>query len=549
MLRRRFNYASHHPGQTQRGAAFIVMLVIMVLGITSILVGSLSSAGVQISRDMNTAQVLAQAKEALIGKSLAYTDYPGSLPCPDTDDDGVSDAGGGSECPQYIGRLPWKTLGIPDLRDATGERLWYTLSRNVRRYDSVRPLNSDTPGTLNVTGTYADSNLMAIVFAPGASTAAQSRSTTQTAFCSTTRTTIVQSLCAANYLEGSNNDPSPGATPNVNYQSSGPYPFNDQIIAITHDQLFQRVEQRVGREIKSILTQYYNAWGAYPFAAPFEDPSASSFTGASATFSGLLPIGDNIQPTWASVPTYSFSGSGNLNHCELRDGAASNSRWRCLDINISAGETITITGTLNNVGRGLWRPHNVSNICEVRARDSGGTDVLTTSVLDNVTLTVSLNSTGSANIVFQAKGKAGHASLQRIEFRDILDYTTAITSNSDTSSCPPAATNAVIPTWLFNDGTNGNNWHHVAYYSVAQEFAPGGDHTCTTNPCLTVNGQGGGGSKNGVVVMTGRAIAGAHPSGTLSDYLEGENLTPADYTFENQTRSPTFNDRVIVIAP
>ncbi len=29
---------------------------------------------------------------------------------------------------QRLGRLPWKTLGLPDLRDAFGERLWYAVS-------------------------------------------------------------------------------------------------------------------------------------------------------------------------------------------------------------------------------------------------------------------------------------------------------------------------------------------------------------------------------------------------------------------------------------
>ncbi|MDO8312762.1 MAG: hypothetical protein Q7T25_12560, partial [Sideroxyarcus sp.] len=445
----------------------------------------------------------------------------------------------------------WKTLGLPDLRDSAGERLWYTLSRNVRRYNSVRPLNSDTAGTLNVTGSYADSNLIALVFAPGSNTSTQRRSSTQTASCSTTGTTIVESFCAANYLEGSNDDPSPGAAPNLNYQNANAgIEFNDQLLAISHDQLFATVEKRIAKEIKNVLNTYYAAWGAFPYAAPFADPSASSFTGQAspATYNGLLPIGDNVMPTWSGVPAPVFSGSGSYNYCELRDGAATNSRWRCIDILISAGETITISRTLNNVGRGLWRPHNINDICEVRARNSGVT-VLATSVLNNVSVTGTLNANGSATIVFQAQGKAGFGSLQRIELRDIRDYSTDIRVNSNTAVCSPAPTSPVIPAWLFDDATDGNNWHQVAYYSVAQQFAPGGDHTCTTSPCLTVNGQGGGNGIRALVVMTGRAIAGAHPSGTLSDYLEGENLTSADYIFENQNRSATFNDQVIIIAP
>lgn len=537
----------------QRGAALMVMLVIMVVGAATFLVSSFSNFGLQIVRDQHTAIALAQARDALIGHAVTYTDYPlGNLPCPDTDDDGTADAGGSDNCPQYIGRLPWKTLGLPDLRDSAGERLWYTLSRNVRRYALVRPINSDTNGTLNVTGTKAENNLIAIVFAPGSNVDSQSRSGAQSVLCTTTGTTILENRCAANYLEGSNDDPSPGSAPNVNYQNANTgVTFNDQIVTVSRDQIFSAVEKRVGHEIKNVLNTYYTAWGAYPFAAPFSNPSTSSFTGQAspAIYYGLLPIGDIIIPNWASIPVVTFSGSGSYSSCELRDGSATDSRWRCYDISISPGEIITITGTLNHVGLGLWRPHHIGNICEVRARDSSDTRVLTTSVLDNVSVSGSLNSDGSATIVFQAQGKSGFGTLKRIELRDILDYTTDIRTNTNTSDCSPTPTSPVIPTWLFDDATKGNNWHQFAYYSIANEFAPGGDHTCTTSPCLTVNGQGGGGNIHAVVVMTGSALNGVtFPSASLADYLEGENATPSDYIFQNGNRSSAFNDQVIGIA-
>jgi hypothetical protein len=559
----------------QRGAAFIVMLVILVMGVATVLVSSLSSAGLKIARDEKTAEVLAQAKDALIGNAasdidLANRHYPGSLPCPDTDDDGAADAGGGSECPQYIGRLPWKTLGLPDLRDASGERLWYTLSRNVRRYAAVRPLNSDTQGTLNVAGSFAAGNQIAIVFAPGRAISGQSRSTAQTAPCPSwtpVNTSVAESLCAKNYLEGTNDNPSPGAAPNVAYQSSDAgIDFNDQLITISHDQLFATVEKRVAREIKTVLNTYDEAWrgtapvGAYPFAAIFASPSVSFFRGSAspATYSGLLPVGDDVQPTWADLPNVDFpSGGGSIpgGACELRNGLAPNgdpalnSRWRCDDIILSAGKTIVITATLNNVGRGLWRPYNINNICEVRAKDASDNNVLITTLLDNVSVTGTLNTDGSATIVLQGQGKTGGSSLNRIELRDIKDYATDIVSFNDYPNCStqqPTTNAPLIPKWLFNNPTHGNNWHHVAYYSVAEKFSPGRNRTCAPTPCLTVNGTA---NNNAVVIMTGRTIAGAHPSGTLSDYLEGQNLTPADYTFENQPRSATFNDQVIVVAP
>ena len=35
------------------------------------------------------------------------------------------------------GRLPWKTLAIPDLRDGAGERLWYAVSVRFKRNNTI----------------------------------------------------------------------------------------------------------------------------------------------------------------------------------------------------------------------------------------------------------------------------------------------------------------------------------------------------------------------------------------------------------------------------
>ncbi len=290
----------NHGRGKQRGAALIVMVVIMAVGSAAFLVNSLNSAGLKIKRDEITAAALAQAKDALIGQAVTYNDYPGSLPCPDTDDDGTSDAGGTTGCPQYIGRLPWKTLGLPDLRDAAGERLWYTLSRNVRRYASVRPLNSDTSGTLNITGTYTANNLMAIVFAPGAPLPTQSRSATQTAPCTTTDippSTEFENVCATNYLEGSNANlskeanPVAGINPNQSYQNANAStPFNDQLISISQNQLFPLVEKRIAKEISNCLQNYASAnLSRYPWAAPLDPSSSPQYNDQSGILFGRLP--------------------------------------------------------------------------------------------------------------------------------------------------------------------------------------------------------------------------------------------------------------------
>lgn len=276
----------------QRGMALMMMLIIVMLGAAAVLASSLRSAALQIDRDKTTADALAQAKEALIGYAARDTNHPGSLPCPDVDDDGLLKMNVdyiGSRCASTIGRLPWKTLGLPELRDGAGEHLWYTVSKPFAAIGSPN-INSDTQGTLNISGTTTASSAIAIIFAPGNVLPSQSRSAAATAPCAATGTTIPQSQCATNYLEGSNAALSTWAAPNVNYQSAASgSAFNDQTIFITHEQLFHPVQMRIAREAKACLDAYAAAnANTYPWAAPVTD--TSNYAGVSNTFFGRLPM-------------------------------------------------------------------------------------------------------------------------------------------------------------------------------------------------------------------------------------------------------------------
>ena len=130
----------HQAITNQRGAALIVMLVIMVMGIAAALVNSLSITALKTAHQEKTAAALAEAKEALISYALSSenaggaTARPGNFPCPDTDVPSPTNPNygiGESSCAAgAIGRLPWKTLGLPELLDEEGEPLWYALSGN-----------------------------------------------------------------------------------------------------------------------------------------------------------------------------------------------------------------------------------------------------------------------------------------------------------------------------------------------------------------------------------------------------------------------------------
>ncbi len=190
--------------QKQRGAAFMVMLVIMIIGVTAYLVSSLSSNALQIKRDENTADALAQAKDALIGYAVTYGDnHPGQgygyLPLPDlgssrngTPDEGnaAGNFSGNTKNLTVIGRLPWRKLGLKPLRDGHGECLWYAVSgsfqnvtmANVLNWDSLGHFdtyssNGTSPGTVSTTGTNYSRRPVAIIFSAGDVLQGQNRQT------------------------------------------------------------------------------------------------------------------------------------------------------------------------------------------------------------------------------------------------------------------------------------------------------------------------------------------------------------------------------------
>lgn len=125
----------------QQGAGLLLALVAVALAMVSVGALALSSAGLAAQRAAASDRALAQAREALIAyaadRPIDARVGPGYLPCPDLDDDGWAESTCGSLSghlgqAERLGRLPWKTLGLPDLRDGHGERLWYAVSTRFK---------------------------------------------------------------------------------------------------------------------------------------------------------------------------------------------------------------------------------------------------------------------------------------------------------------------------------------------------------------------------------------------------------------------------------
>jgi len=267
----------------QRGQAILFVVLLLAVGIGLFTYGAVRSVSLSQQQDVTTRQAFIQVRDALIGWSVARTTTvplpnarPGELPCPDMNNDGFED---GNCVAGAIGRVPWKTLGIPEPKDETGETLWYAIAGPFRIWNlNGTAINSDTKGNITVyqdsSATVLTNEAIAVIFAAGAPLGTQSRNTSATALCPTTGTTIAQNLCAANYLETAatvNNATTNG--PFISAQASST--FNDRLLAITTANLMPVVEQRVARELRAILESYktataalgYNAGaGVYPWA-------------------------------------------------------------------------------------------------------------------------------------------------------------------------------------------------------------------------------------------------------------------------------------------
>lgn len=291
---------------TQRGAALILIMLLIVMGAAAILTSVLSSTALQINRDKITAEALAQAKEALIAYAVtvqissshaANQPRPGELPCPDKHTPG-SALEGTSSTPcsgNALGRLPWKTLGLPDLRDSSGERLWYAVSVNFKNNPRAGTLNSDTPGTITVFSpngnilyngdTSIGTGAVAVVIAPGDVLLRQDglqQDRSSAGFNAASNYLDVATVGGntednANFTDGSSTS---GFIQGKVKDSNGNLIVNDQLLAIAQDNIMQAAQKRVAGEVKQCLLEYASInSGRYPWAVPLNDLTYHDNTG------------------------------------------------------------------------------------------------------------------------------------------------------------------------------------------------------------------------------------------------------------------------------
>ena len=329
----------------QRGALLILLVIALGILAATVFVGMLSSSAIQNERDKKTAAALAEAKTALIGFAVGVdltttSQRPGDLPCPDLNNDGSADPPCSSAASR-LGRLPWKTLGLGDLRDGNGDRLWYAVSTNFKNSPRTGTLNSDQQGTItvrtsdgNVINNGAGSSAaIAVVFSPGAvitrDGAAQPQNRGCTRGSGNDSACLVNETCNSPYVATAKCDPTNyldllvGTEDNADFVDGDPNNgfingiirdpldkekiiVNDKLITISYADIMPLLEKRVAKEVYRCLTDYATQLqnnGRYPWAASLVATTNNppDYSDVSGELFGRLPDTFN----------YTVSNSGN----------------------------------------------------------------------------------------------------------------------------------------------------------------------------------------------------------------------------------------------
>jgi len=384
----------HHsnPKFNQRGASLIVL--VLVLGGLAVVFSSLDGQSIRAERDKKTHEALSEAKLALIGyaarSGLATgAARPGELPCPDANNDGSSDV-----CAvNALGRLPWRTLGINDLRDGDGERLWYAVSTTFKNNPRIYPLNSDTLGTITLRDAAgsllyngsANNGLVAVIVSPGAPMTRQDGVHQVRDVANINNAINYLDIALGednqNFLNGNLN----GFVLGPIKDATGDIILNDKIVSISRHEIMIPVERRVAATVINALLDYFCGSGNVNYD----------------TNTCLAAGGPRSYPHPANFADSTCLGIGNLAAGCASDLTVNHGRLPA-NPNLSWDTASLLLGSNGNwFQRNGWREqvhYAVAPACVIGTTDCDG--------LGFQTLNISLLNTVDANLIVAVGGEA-----------------------------------------------------------------------------------------------------------------------------------------------
>lgn len=240
------------------GFILIALLAMLAMGVLYFVTTQLEAFSLYQREAKSESDSLAQAREALLGYAATYRDDPahstevfGYLPCPDTTGTGDAANSCGNAGEASVGLLPYKKLGLPDLRDGTGGCLWYAVAGSYKNNPNGPVMNWDTQGQFSVRDANgavliapedSQGGAAAVIFVAGAPLAGQTRSAAATEPCR------IDPAQVAKYLDGANAfAPAAGTialTQGPVKDAGGNVTSNDRMAWITPREIFDRVVKR-----------------------------------------------------------------------------------------------------------------------------------------------------------------------------------------------------------------------------------------------------------------------------------------------------------------
>lgn len=519
-------------GNNQHGGALLVMLVILVMGITTAFITSLSSTTLQNRRNHSSAEALARAKEALVGYAATYGDTNpakshGFLPCPDSDGSAGANTEGSSEScgstdVDVLGRLPWRTLDLPPLFDGAGECLWYAVSGKYKNTQSSSTINWDTLGHLqdydsNGNPISSSDEIVAAVIAPGSPlNSNSSRSGSSAPTCGGNYT-------AAAYLDndtvhGINNSNISQGKFILPHEDSSTVSTNDQTIFITRQDIWNGIQKRIARHAKKCLDDYAsgafvtNTDHKYPWAVQLSDATASpTRTGTQNVRFGRFPDVPNTDTSGGSGSCPSSSSP--LSHLTATQISTLNDYIQQVQDALNAYTAPGATGdALNDAGE------NLRNLAQASPYNLPATDPIRSAGQYVDTYCSGTPKTCNNTSTMQTMLTAAFAEI------------TNCTSSSGSTDGTMSNSWSSIPSCQFVSSKSWSAWRDWVFIQIADGYQPGGAGSCATgSSCLTVTGSGhtnaGSGSYHAVVGVAAKSMSGQNRStiDTVSNFLEGAN--------------------------